>query len=99
MSNRSFRQILVVAFGLSLSSLAFARNPPSLVKQQQAAANATQSSGGYRDITWRFGVVPARSPQVMRAAGGYRDIHYRFPGSSDPQAVQTASTTTRAHWR
>jgi hypothetical protein len=98
MFNRSFRQILIVAFGVSLSSLALARNPPALVKQQQAAANATQTSGGYRDITWRFGAVPARSPQVMRTAGGYRDIHYRFQ-SGDTRAVQTASTSATGRWR
>ena len=78
MSKRSFRQILIVAVGLSVSGAAFARNPPALVKQQQAAANAAQASSGYRDINTRFGTVGARTPEVMRAAGGYRDIHYRF---------------------
>jgi hypothetical protein len=78
MSTRSFRQILIVAVGLSVSGAAFARNPPALVKQQQAAANVTQTGSGYRDINARFGTVGARSPEVVRAAGGYRDIHYRF---------------------
>lgn len=49
------RQILVGLFALSFSGAAFARNPPSLVKLQQASAHATQSGGGYRDINWRFG--------------------------------------------
>lgn len=80
MSVRSIRQFLIVAFGVSISSLAFARQPPALVKQQTAATDATQTSGGYRDINLRFGSVPARSPVVMRAAAaGYRDINYRFP--------------------
>jgi hypothetical protein len=94
----SFRQALVVAFSLSVSSVAFARNPPSLVKQQQASAHATQSGGGYRDINWRFGVVPARSPEVMRAAGGYRDINYRFP-SATLKPTETASAAAPARWR
>ena len=100
MSNKPFRQILLVAFGLSLSSLALARNPPALVKQQQAAVHAVQSGGGYRDITWRFGSVAARTPEVMRASGGYRDIHYRFAGTTLRGATHTASTaSTPARWR
>jgi hypothetical protein len=79
MSMRPLRQLLVVAFAVSLSSLAFARSPAALVRQQQAGAHATQTSHGYRDLNWRFGVVGARSPEVMRAAGGYRDVNYRFP--------------------
>ena len=75
---RSFQKFVIVALGLSLSGLAFAHSPPALVKQQQASAHATQSGGGYRDVNWRFGSVPARTPSVMRAAGGYRDIHWRF---------------------
>ncbi len=78
MSNRSFRQGLIVALGLSLSGVAFARTPPVLVKQQQAATHAVKASGGYRDLNARFGSVPARTPQVVREAGGYRDIHARF---------------------
>jgi len=97
MSTRSFGQILTVAFGVSLSSLAFARNPPALVKQQRAAANATQSSGGYRDLNARFGTVPARSPEVMRAAGGYRDMHSRFGVA--PRGEQTAAETSPSRWR
>jgi len=92
MFTRSFRQILAVAFGLSLTSVAFARTPPALVKQQLAAAHATATSGGYRDINARFGAVPARTPEVMRAAGGYRDIHYRF--GITPRTGQTASTSS-----
>jgi hypothetical protein len=98
MSVRSVRQVLIVALGVFSSSIAFARNPPSLVKQQEAAAHATKGSGGYRDINWRFGAVPTRSPQVMTASGGYRDIHYRFP-AAQASAHRTASTSTPARWR
>lgn len=98
MSIRSIRQILVVAFGVTLSGIAFARNPPALIKQQEAAAHATLASAGYRDINVRFGAVPLRSPQVMRAAGGYRDINYRFPGASLNPA-QMASMATQSRWR
>ena len=98
MSMRPVYQALVIAFGLSLSGFAFARNPPALVKQQQAAAHATRASGGYRDINWRFGIMPARTPEVMRAAGGYRDINYRFGvGRGIPMRTASASTTSR--WR
>jgi len=98
MSKRSVHQALVIAFGLSLSGLALARNPPALVKQQQAAEHATRAGGGYRDINWRFGIVPARTPEVMRAAGGYRDINYRFGGTSRvPTQVASMSSTSR--WR
>jgi len=99
MSSKSIRQLLIVAFGVSLSSLAFARNPPSLVKRQQAAAHATQGGGGYRDITWRFGVVPARSPEVMRADGGYRDIHSRFAGTTLNVTRSASRSSTPSRWR
>jgi hypothetical protein len=95
---RSIHQAVVIALGLSLSGLAFARNPPALVKQQQAAAHATRASAGYRDINYRFGIVPARTPEVMRAAGGYRDINYRF-GGTWPSPTQVASTSKTARWR
>jgi len=98
MSKRSVYQALVIAFGLSLSGLAFARNPSVLVKQQQAAARATRASAGYRDINWRFGVVPARTPEVTRNAGGYRDIHYRFGGASRLPS-HAASAATPSRWR
>ena len=81
MSVRSVRQVLIVAFGMFSSSLAFARNPPALVKLQQASEHATKSGGGYRDINSRFGNVPARAPQLMSASGGYRDMYHRFPGA------------------
>lgn len=98
MSVRSVRQILVIALGVFSSSIAFARNPPALLKQQQASAHATQSGGGYRDINWRFGNVPARSPRLMTASGGYRDINYRFPsGALAP--TRTASNSASSHWR
>jgi hypothetical protein len=98
MSKRSVYQALVIAFGLSLSGLAFARNPPVLVKEQRAAAHATRASAGYRDINGRFGVVPAHTPAVMRAAGGYRDLHYRFGGASR-LPMHAASASTASRWR
>ena len=98
MSMRSVHQALVIAFGLSLSGFAFARNPPALVRQQEAAAHATRASAGYRDINWRFGIVPARTPEVMRAAGGYRDMNYRFGGESQ-LPTQTAAASTTSRWR
>jgi hypothetical protein len=98
MFKRSFRQSLIVAFGVSISSLAFARNPPVLVKQQQTAAQGARASGGYRDIDARFGTVAARTPRVSRSAGGYRDIHYRFQ-SGAVEAQHTASTSAPARWR
>ena len=89
MSNRPLRQVLVVAFGLSVSGLAFARNPPALVKQQQAASHASgdaaKASGGYRDLNTRFGIVPARTPRSMSASGGYRDMHVRLPTALSPR--------------
>jgi hypothetical protein len=81
MSVRSVRQVLIVALGLFSTSIAFARNPPALVKLQQASEHARQSGGGYRDINSRFGNVPARSPQLMSASGGYRDMNHRFPAA------------------
>jgi hypothetical protein len=98
MSKHTIRQALVIAFGLSFSGAAFARNPPALVKEQRAAAQAGLASSGYRDINWRFGSVPSRSPEVVRAAGGYRDIHHRF-GSVSRVPTHAASTSTTSRWR
>lgn len=95
---RSIHQVLAIAFALSFSGLALARNPPVLVKRQQAAAHATQGSGGYRDINWRFGNVAARTPEVMRADGGYRDIRYRF-GIASPRPTHAASAARVSRWR
>jgi hypothetical protein len=78
MSTRSIRQVLVVAFGLSLSSLALARTPAPLAARQQAAASATQEGGGYRDMNYRFGAVAERMPGTVKVSGGYRDIHTRL---------------------
>lgn len=96
---RSIHVALAISFGLSLSGLAFARNPPVLVKQQQAAAHSARAGAGYRDINWRFGDVAARSPQVMRAAGGYRDIAYRFGGVSRVPTHAASTSTTASRWR
>ena len=87
---RSFRHVLIIAFGVSLSGLAAARTPPSLVKEQQASANASRTSNGYRDINQRFGSVPTLAPRVTRDASAYRDINYRF-GLAAPRSLETAS--------
>lgn len=81
MFKRAYRQFLVVAVGLSISGLAAAHSPPSLVQRQAASEQATQSSSGYRDMHARFGDVTALAPRVMKAAGGYRDIAHRFPSA------------------
>ncbi|MDF3068850.1 MAG: hypothetical protein K0R38_4451 [Polyangiaceae bacterium] len=94
MSHRSIRQTLVVAFALSLSSLALARNPPALVAQQQATEHATRSAGGYRDMNERFGVVAERAPATRIGSGGYRDIHVRFPASMNARETASTQTTT-----
>jgi hypothetical protein len=93
MSNRSIRQVLVVAFGVSLSSLAMARQPPSLVAQQRADATATQSGGGYRDMNLRFGNVAQRAPTTFLVSGGYRDMHHRFQSSTDVRDVASAQSS------
>jgi hypothetical protein len=98
MSNRSFRQVLIVAFALTLSGFAFARNPPALVAQQQAAANGLHSDGGYRDINFRFGVAAPHTSQVMLQSGGYRDINLRFSGKA-AHGSQTASVSPASRWR
>lgn len=82
MSIRPIRQLSIVAFAVSLTGVAFARTPPSLQQRQQASAQATRSSGGYRDINRRFGAVAARPPVVVQTTGGYRDILYRFTRAS-----------------
>lgn len=93
MSIRSIRQVLVVAFGVSLSGLAFARTPPALVAQQAAAAHATQSGAGYRDMDQRFGSVAERAPATELASRGYRDIHYRFQAASEARKVASAESS------
>lgn len=82
MFKRVIASLSVVSFALSLSAVAAAHSPPSLVKRQAAAANAVKGSGGYRDMHARFGDVTLRAPAVMKTAGGYRDIKHRFPGAS-----------------
>ena len=81
MFKRAYRQTLVVAIGLSITGLAAAHSPPSLVQRQAASEQATQSSAGYRDMHARFGDVTERAPRVMKPAGGYRHIAYRFPNA------------------
>jgi hypothetical protein len=81
MFKHAYRQFLVVAVGLSITGLAAAHNPPSLVQRQAASEHATQGSAGYRDMHARFGDVAVLAPRVMKSAGGYRDIAHRFPNA------------------
>jgi hypothetical protein len=83
-------RILIVSIGLSITGLAAAHNPPSLVERQAASEQATQSSAGYRDMHARFGEVTALAPRVLKAAGGYRDIAYRFPSIRPRMLVANA---------
>jgi len=96
---RSVSSFIILALTLCTSSLAFARNPPSLVALQRAASEATRTGGGYRDINWRFGVVPGRSPVVSREAGGYRDINWRFGRSGAGYSRMASSAALPARWR
>lgn len=98
MSKRFATQWLTVALGLSISGVAAAHSPPSLVARQQAAAHATQGSTGYRDVHARFGDVALRTPRVMKASGGYRDIGHRFPAGS-ARGANTAAQTGRTSVR
>lgn len=95
---RSIHQAVIIAFGLSLSGLALARNPPALVKQQAAVESGASASRGYRDINWRFGIVPERAPGVLRVVGGYRDIQVRF-GRAARLPTHVTSASMRARWR
>lgn len=92
--SRSIRQVLVVSFGLSLSSLALARAPQPLVAQQQASANATRESGGYRDMNARFGDVASRAPMATEASGGYRDMHVRLAATSPSHRAASVPAPT-----
>jgi len=97
MFKHAYRQFLVVAVGLSITGLAAAHSPPSLVQRQAAAVHATQGSAGYRDMNARFGDVTELSPRVMQASRGYRDIAYRFPAAS--ARVETAAQAPRSSVR
>jgi hypothetical protein len=76
-----YRQLLVLAVGVSITGIAAAHSPPSLMQRQAASEHATRSSAGYRDMHARFGDVTVLAPRVMKAAGGYREIAYRFPNA------------------
>jgi hypothetical protein len=81
MFKHALRSSFVIAFSLSITGLAAAHHPPSLLQRQAAAEEATQSSAGYRDTHARFGDVAALAPRVLAAPRGYRDIAYRFPSA------------------
>jgi hypothetical protein len=70
----SLRSFAVVALIVGSSSVAFARRPPALDKQQQSQGHA-QPASGYRDS-----LVRARATGTA-AAAGYRDSLVRFASS------------------
>jgi hypothetical protein len=78
MLKRAYHQAITLALVLTVSGIAAAHSPPSLVKRQAAAAHAQKSSAGYRDMHVRFGDATVRSARVVQAPGGYRDIAHRF---------------------
>jgi hypothetical protein len=75
-----------IAFGfvLSLSGVAFARQPPSLEQLRSTSAFVSETpplrSAGYRDVDARF-PYETRTAIVSKGravVGGYRDLHVRF---------------------
>jgi hypothetical protein len=77
------RSSLVLAGLLSFSTLAFARQPPSLVKAQDDASCAgqrAQRGAGYRHVFARFGGQSGTHFRSMTAGAGsgYRDARTRF---------------------
>jgi hypothetical protein len=82
--SRSF----AAAFVMSLAGSAFARQPPALVRAQEAADRAAachpgslQSSPGYRDAFYRSVSSPER---VVVAGAGYRAAFARTGVPSEP---------------
>ena len=80
------------ALALTLSSSAFARRPPALVRAQARTDDATRSGlaksgSGYRDVA-RFDRILGHdaSPRRAYASAGYRDLLSRFNGTSRPGA-------------
>src|SRR5690349_3237989 len=75
---------LITAFVLSIGGVAFARQPPALIKAQQAAEHAAvcegraQPGAGYRDAMVRFAAPAQASPTQVAKAAGYRDSVKRF---------------------
>jgi hypothetical protein len=86
MSIRSSVRILTV-LGLSLAttSVAFARNPPALVRAQGSQDRAVATSG-YRESLARIGKPEARAE--ARQSPGYRDSLRRF---ASPKPLRVAS--------
>lgn len=78
MLKHAYRQVITLALALTVTGIAAAHSPPSLVKRQAAAAHAQKSSAGYRDMHVRFGDTTVRSARAVQAPGGYRDIAHRF---------------------
>jgi hypothetical protein len=68
------RNLSALAFSLTLTGTAFARNPPALLEAQRAD-ESLPSSAGYRDAYARgSGAIDSRG----YAGGGYRDSVARF---------------------
>jgi hypothetical protein len=78
MLKHAYHQAVTLVLALTVTGVAAAHSPPSLVKRQAAAAHALKGSAGYRDMHARFGDSRLRSARVAKAPGGYRDIAHRF---------------------
>ena len=80
--HRIIQRSLATAFVLSVTGMAFARQPPALTKAQRATERAiacegatAQSGAGYRAAFVRFGPQRESSPsQVAKASPGYRGM-------------------------
>ncbi|HEY8946569.1 MAG TPA: hypothetical protein VIM73_20095 [Polyangiaceae bacterium] len=81
---RYVRSSLAASLTLCITTLAAARQPPSLVSFQskQDAARCTGlavSGAGYRDSVARFGASDTKTRRHGARATGYRDMLIRFP--------------------
>jgi hypothetical protein len=74
------RSLTILGLSLVTTSAAYARNPPALVRSQEAYAHAAAGSG-YRDSLARAG-DRERGVQTSHAATGYRDALTRFARST-----------------
>jgi hypothetical protein len=86
------RSTLVLAGLLSLSSLAFARQPRAQVKAHAEAtceSQHAQRGAGYRDVFARWGgrSTHAQRTLTVRAGNGYRDARTRFSPTVTTESV------------
>jgi len=72
----SVRSITILGLSLVTTSVAYARNPPALVRSQEPRAHVAAGSG-YRDSLARGG-DREHGVKISRAATGYRDALTRF---------------------